>query len=1109
MTVIDDQDIRDRAGRDLRQSFLVDAGAGTGKTTVLVSRILGVIASGKSSLNRIVAITFTEKAAGELKIRLRAELERALRGFDSEDLRNVRDALVDIERAQVSTIHSFCATLLRERPIEAGVEPGFEVLDEIGANILLNQSWEEWLAREMDQAGGVLAEALGLGIRVEDLNRLGNFLVHHRDVLRIPPPIEDDSEAFFRCLCQNLPRLEELQRACRDQTDRGWLQIKSLKESCHGLEQEASLRKLIARPLALRPNDGNQRNWFPKEALAAVKQRLAEVKESYERLMSGVRHNLAVALLNHLTGYVRHYETVKRERGCLDFLDLLHRTCELLKTNLEVRGYFQGRFDYILVDEFQDTDPLQVEIVFFLAEKSPRASHWAQVQLKPGKLFLVGDPKQSIYRFRRADIETYHAAEKILSRQGAVLDLALNFRSRPQVVDWVNGLFSSLIRPSAEGFYQPAYRPIIASVPKRGGASVLLLPLAPRIPVGKASAGELRTAEARTVAAFLHRVVAEGWPVWDRRDGRKRKIAYGDIGILFRAKEAMDLYEEEFRDFEIPYRVAGGRRYYSRQEMGALLAVLSAIDNPKDEVALAAALRSPFFSASDEDLFLFSRSGLSWDYLEVGPETAGMPESLQNAFRVLRELHAFRNEMPVPLFILKLYETARILPFFYLKPQGDQKVANLLKIVEMARSLAQQGLMTLRSFVRFLKKMEAAETEEGESPLAEESEDVVRLMTIHKAKGLEFPLVILADAAYQSRKRMGEGIVNRQEGHLEIRLGNSTVSISTRGWEAAGEKERLREEAEDCRLLYVAATRARDYLVAPLLPGEKKRFLGPLWENLGIDSEIPWGKKLYPYKKNGPAVWVYDSQKLDVEKKELKPFRIAVEAKKRKPKSGSLQHLRSWERALEEIHESGTKTERITAASAVVQETGKPAFPTGWAHGRGPIFGSFVHELFQHVDLQSPEGLETMAQALGKKYALKQAEVDRGVELVRWGLSSPVLTRAARSARVCRELPFVCYDHGALIEGYIDLAFEEDAELVIVDFKTDVVRSQRELEDKVSLYAPQGVVYATALERITHKKVKEVVLLFLSAKVEKSIPVGKNAFRGIEGLLREASSAAT
>jgi ATP-dependent helicase/nuclease subunit A len=612
--------------------------------------------------------------------------------------------------------------------------------------------------------------------------------------------------------------------------------------------------------------------------------------------------------------------------------------------------------------------------------------------------------------------------------------------------------------------------------------------LAPEIPVGDGGASELRTAEARTVAALLHRVVAEGWPVWDRRDGKKRKIGYGDVGILFRAKEAMDLYEEEFRDFEIPYRVAGGRRYYSRQEMGALLAVLSAIDNPKDRVALTAALRCAFFSASDEELFLFAHSGLALDYLEAGAETAGMPESIRNAFRLLRELHALRNQMPVPLFILKLYEASRIVPFFYLKPQGDQKAANLLKVVEMARALARQGLVTLRSFVQFLKKMEAAEAEEGESPLAEESENVARLMTIHKAKGLEFPLVILADAAYQSRRRMGEGIVNRQEGHLEIRLGNRTVGISTQGWQAEGEKERLREEAEDSRLLYVAATRAREYLVTPFVPGDKKRFLGPLWGNLGIDSEIPWGEKLYPYERGGPAVWVYDSRKLDVEKKELKPFRIGVEAKRRRARSRSLQQFRSWEQALRQIHESGRRTEKIMAASAVVKETERPDLQWAWAQRHGPIFGSFVHDLFYHIDLRRPDGLETMALTLGKKYALKEAEADRAVELVRWGLSSGVLTRAARSERVWRELPFVCHEQGSVIEGYIDLAFEEDGELVVVDFKTDEVKSEKELDEKARHYAPQGLVYARSLEKIARKKVKEVVLLFLSAQAEKSIP---------------------
>ncbi len=1107
MAAIDDQDVRDRAGRDLQQSFIVDAGAGTGKTTVLVSRILGAIASGKSGLDKIVAITFTEKAAGELKVRLRGELEKALRGFQSKRWSYIRDALLEIERAQVSTIHSFCATLLRERPIEAGVDPGFEVMDEIGANLLLDRSWEEWLAREMDRASGILAEALRAGIRVHDFYRLGKFLIHHRDVLKVPSPVEEDREAFLQCLSRTLPRLKELQSACGDQTDRGWIQIESISESCRGIAEDFPLSRLMTHPLSFRPNEGNQKNWSSKEALAEVKQKVAGLKESYEKVMAAVRHNLAVALLDWLKGYVLHYEAAKRERGCLDFFDLLYRARELLKRDLQVRGYFQKRFDYILVDEFQDTDPLQVEIFFFLAEKSPRAKGWTEVELQPGKLFLVGDPKQSIYRFRRADIETYHAAKKILSTQGQVLDLSLNFRSRPQVVDWVNSLFSGLIRPTEEGFYQPRYRPIIASLPDREGASVLLLPLAPQVPVADGAASDLRMAEARTVAAFLKSIVAEGWPVWTQQEGEKRKIGYGDVGILFRAKEAMDLYEEEFRDFEIPYRVAGGRRYYSRQEMSALLAVLGAIDDPKDKVALTAALRSPFVSASDEDLFLFVSGGHTLDYQSAESDSAGVPESIQNGFSLLRDLHGLRNEMAVSRFILRLYEDTRILPFFYLKPQGDQKVANLLKIVDMARSLAQQGLVTLRSFVQFLRKMESAEAEEGESPLAEETEDVVRLMTIHKAKGLEFPLVILGDAAFQSRSRMGEGIVNRQEGHLEVCLGNSAVNLETLGWKGAVEKEKLREEAEDCRLLYVAATRARDYLVIPLIAGDKKRFLGPLWENLGLSLEIPWGKNLHPSGRGGPAVRIYDSRKLDVEKRELRPFRIGVELKKLKPDGRSVGLVRAWEKSLKQIHKQGRKEDQVVATTALVKVGRATEVPKGWKQDRAALFGSFIHELFYHLDFHSSDGLETMARALGKKYGLEEGQVVRGIELAQWGLSSMVMRRAARCHDLWRELPFVYREGRSLVEGFIDLVFEENGELVIVDYKTDSVQSGLPLEERSRLYEPQALVYAVALEKITQKKVKEVVFLFLTPRVEKSITPTEAADSRVKTLLERAAEA--
>lgn len=1112
MLETNDQFSRDQAARELKQSLIIDAGAGTGKTTVLISRILGTVITGKSDLEHIVAITFTEKASGELKVRLRFELEEALRRLDGEEWSRVRRALADIERAQVTTIHSFCAALLRERPVEAKVEPGFEVLDELGANLLMDRTWEEWMTAEMERGPALLLELLRSGIALEEIQELAEFLLHHRDILDLlPSPVNENLGEFIQLFTTDLQRLTELQSTCKDPGDRAFIQVASLKESLEellGIGTEGQ-REFLLSHFKVQPTAGNQKNWHPKENLVEIKRLFGEIQKGQEKVVLALRHNRAVGLLKWLSSYVEHYDEAKSANGSLDFFDLLYRCRELLKNNKRVRRYFQERFDYILVDEFQDTDPLQIEILFFLAEKSPRAGSWQEVELKPGKLFLVGDPKQSIYRFRRADIEAYHEAKEIIARQGELLNLSLNFRSRPAVVDWVNGLFSRLIQPPEEGTYQPAYQPITASRTGKEGPSVMVLPLAPQIPVEGSNATELRMAEARTVAAFLKKIVAEGWSVWDQRGGERRDIGYGDVGILFRVKEAIDIYEEEFRDFEIPYRVAGGRRYYSRLEMNALLAFLSSLDNPKDAVALTAALRSPFFGVSDEELFLFVQDGYPLDYLALGDKKDGLPKSIREATRCLRGLYALRNQVSVSLFLLKIYQATRVLPLLYLKPQGDQKVANLLKMVDLARGLEERGLLTLRSFVQFLKKMEATEAEEGESPLAEESEDAVRIMTIHKSKGLEFPLVILADAAYEGRHRVGRGIVNRPQRRLEIRIGSQGRGVMTQCWEETRERERLREEAEDYRLLYVAATRARDYLVIPFLPGdEKKRFLGPVWEGLGIVGDIPWGKEISLSKDSGQGVMVVDSRTLDTEKRELRPFRIGHDFKK--IKSGSRKanpsrvRYQLWERRQQEIRDKGGLGGKVLAATEVAKAKDEEI----WVSGPGTAFGSFVHDVFRAIDFHRQEAMRAIAQALGSEAGLDEATIERGVRLVEWGLNSSVLSRATRSSHMWKELPFVYRHRDDLVEGFIDLAFEEDGEIVVVDFKTDMVENGKELEERASLYAPQGIVYAMALERITHKKVKEVVFLFLSAKAEKSIPLGKRVFHQVERLLQEATAAA-
>jgi ATP-dependent exoDNAse (exonuclease V) beta subunit len=1111
-----DADIRRQAERDLSRCYLLDAGAGTGKTTVLISRILAALSAGKSELERIVAITFTEKAAGELKIRLRSELERALQSCTPDEGARFRQAVADIERAQVTTIHSFCAALLHERPVEAGVKPDFEVLDELGADLLFERIWQEWLAGEMDQRSPALAGVLRSGIGLDALHPAAKFLLEHRDLLDTTPgPITASGEDLWKGFGAALQQLTPLQSHCENREDRAYQAIESLRldlSAAAALPADQRLDPLLSR-LKIRTNVGDQKNWKSKEPLEQTRAILAKLQAESESFRSIRSHNQTVEILGWLQGFVQRYEQAKREAGCLDFFDLLFQCRNLLKHNRRIRRYFQERFDYVLVDEFQDTDPLQIEIVFFLSENWPRAEDWTEVELRPGKLFLVGDPKQSIYSFRRADIEAYHQAKETIAKQGVTLPLSLNFRSRPPVIDWVNGLFSTLIQPPEKGYFQPSYQPITASRNDGPRVSLVALPLAPQISLGDGKAADVRAAEARTVAAFLKRIVSDGWTTAAPASGKERVLSFGDIAILFRTKEAIDRYEEEFRDFDIPYRVSGGRRYYSRLEMNALIALLSCLDNPRDEVAVVAALRSPFFAVSDEDLFLHAQAGHGFDYTDIRnfseprkPRKTDTPELIRVAFAFLNQFHHQRNDLPLPLFLLRLYEKSRILPLFYLKPQGDQKVANLLKMVEIARSLEARGVTTLRAFVRYLKRMDAAEAEEGESPLVEESEDAVRFMTIHKSKGLEFPLVILGDVVYRSRGRSRQALFNRAAARIELRIGPQDKALATLGWEQAKEEQDLRETAESLRLLYVAVTRARDYFVLPLDPAsDREKFLTPLWSDILPGEEIPWGKQIL--SRSGSTVAFYDSRNLNTDKEELRPFRSSVEIKtlarrlssKREKAEISLSAYSNWENRRNDIRAKGSRGRRVVAASVMLQHEQ----PEPKASGRGPLFGSFVHELLRIIDIRQPGDVRKIATVLGRSYELDATAVKKGIELVEWGLNAPVLTRAARSAKLWQEVPFVYREGEDLVEGFIDLVFEEDGEYVVVDFKTDVVKNDLALEEKVRLYTPQGAIYALALEAITTKPVKEIVFLFLSAKAERAVEFDSTGKQRIKSKLQE------
>ena len=437
-----DQDVRARVTGDLRTSFLVEAGAGTGKTRVLVERYVRCVLDpelGAGDVRQVAAITFTEKAAGELRQRVREEFEALAAGASpgsaqGEAIARARDALDD---APIHTIHGFAGRLLREFPVEAGVDPAFEQLDALGGDLQRARLWDAWLAAlaagdlPEPQVRDWLSRLLRAGVRLADVRELAvgakGVFGERYDLDPAPaPPAEPDLAAGLADLREPTAQLLGFcGAACSDEEDKACCAATDLALACEQLlaEPPAGLDALAARLLDLPVKDtagalgGRQGNWDAaqggKDELWLRYQRLAAAIAALCEAHAAFVTGLAVAVAD---AFARWAGDVQLSLGQLDFTDLLGRLRDLLADDLAARGALQGRFRYLLVDEFQDTDPLQAEIVFYLCEREPAAADWREVVLRPGKLFVVGDPKQSIYRFRRADIAMYDQVKELVGR---------------------------------------------------------------------------------------------------------------------------------------------------------------------------------------------------------------------------------------------------------------------------------------------------------------------------------------------------------------------------------------------------------------------------------------------------------------------------------------------------------------------------------------------------------------------------------------------------------------------------------------------------------------------------------------------------------------------
>ena len=836
-----------RIVRDLDANLLVEAGAGTGKTYALVSRVVALVKSGVSMEN-IVAITFTEAAAAELSERIRSRMEQLLDDqyrvasddpllmdgteripWTDEELRRISNAIAELDRASIQTIHSFAAQLLRQRPMAVGLPYGWAQWDELDAAQDFAERWDDWLERALGdgptadpELQRVLRHLLSIGIGLGHWQELAAALSGDYDRLsdgdRLP-------SVDLSAICQDtLDVLQGLAGQCDDESDTLFRQLAGAIATVQAVADAADDPVAAAEALAggarvdYSGNVGTQRNWNV---------RTTEIRADFRGAGTSFQQSVGSAVLYPLLQNLhRHfavdYADARKESGVASFDDLLVWARDLLRDDPAVRRYFQGRYTRILIDEFQDTDPLQAEIGFYLAatDDAPVGQQpWHTLPLAPGRLFIVGDAKQSIYRFRGADLGVVQQVKG--GGRLSLLTLSENRRSQEPVLKWVNAVFGTVMGEDDSGL-QAEYVPLQANA----GVQQTGLNAGVRVFGGPSDdrADDVRRREAVEIARLIAAGTTDGEDglnVFDKDRQCVRPSRLGDVCILIRSRTGLGILERALEDAGIPYRIEGGSLLFDTQEVQDLLNCLRAIDNPADAVAVVAALRSPAFACSDVDLLEWRETGATWNYLDMADGVESSPVS--DGMARLREYHRRRHDVPVSRLISEFVREHRLEELDLVEYRPREMWRRRQFLIEQARALETDAPTTgdaaswnLHQFILWAEMQRDEQNRITELPAPESDDDAVRIMTMHSAKGLEFPIVILRDLDYAPRTDASVVLVDPETGDAAVSIGAANVRIRSPEYAALADAENAHSVAEEVRLAYVAATRARDHLLVSL-----------------------------------------------------------------------------------------------------------------------------------------------------------------------------------------------------------------------------------------------------------------------------------------------------
>ena len=1084
-----DQDQRRLITEQLHENIFVEAAAGTGKTTCLVDRMVHLVASGTATVPEITAVTFTRKAAAELRLRFSIGLQAALaKASDSTGSERLQTAVEQTDQAFVGTIHAFCARLLRERPFDAGLDPEFSELPDAEDQQLVQRVWREHIDRLLEDDDPVLAELEEVGLKLTTSLRRPSGLLTELEEVGLEPaelgPAFVDAARFpdvteWPAEPQPMPdwslprqqveeyvaHMAQLEFPDARGNDKLMAQYEAIvRKSRHvDLDRLPEFMELVDLFRGVRTV---QKEWPSKDMGKREKTR-------YEEFLADVVRPLQVAWRQHrysvclrvIRPALALYDEQRAQLGRLSFADLLMKTAELLRTRPDVRRWCRQRFPRLLVDEFQDTDPIQAEVMLLLTADDPAETNWQACRPVPGALFVVGDPRQSIYRFRRADILVFQKVREIMIRHGGQLAvLSTGFRSVPGVTDFVNQMFSHVF-PAAATDFSPAFVEHTAFRTDVEPRSIQTL----TTPGGY---GGTAADHARQVARMIATELAEQKSISrtasETAVGLPPHVVPADYLLVGRYSGKFRLYERALRDAGVPCEVTGAGSMADVPELTQLQHIVEAVSGPRCRIALLAVLRSRGFGFSDVQLYDYQATGCEIRYQDDPPADLSDDDrrQFQSAFARLRHFDAvLRSEAPGRA-LRRVAESSGLLALAASEDPAGFRLGSLLKAIDYCAQLPVEHVDVASRLTKLIEQAGQHDAIAAQ-PVTERP---VRLMTLHQCKGLEAGIVILIDPTGESDRPITHH-VSREDtprGYLPVygrqrsEFGQRRLLAEPQGWESLEETEREFLQAEHSRLLYVAATRARNRLVV-CMPQKAYR-------------KNPWE----PFREflSGADEVVVGTPPL-ADTAELSGIRQSDAAG---TAAGATQR---WQSLM-------TPTWQQTAIKSA-------ALPTKAAELRGEQrmgaeWGNAVHEVLDRLarrsrmtDVPAVSGtgnaaVKPLCETALRQHGLPQEWLSRLEQTVQNVIESDLWRRGQAAERLLSEVPVTQYDDAhdppQLLRGVLDLVIQDAGEAMIVDYKSERIDDPAVLAQLVDYYAPQLRAYAGCWEKMTADPVTEIGVFF-------------------------------